>query len=370
MRVLHLPSQGNSGVRWWRHDIPVAALKRAGVDVVQFSTEVHGEFEPFFMKEGRSFDVLHVGYASSLDHVQVFAAMRNYSNAHLITDIDDDIKHVPEYNYAFGECHAGSYSRKAVGLNLRISDGVTVTTDALSELYANDAKRIAVLPNCVRVEDWEGTVADPYRADDKAVRVLYAGSLAHLGDLAEIEEVMKWAMARFNGLNGRPYLRLLFMNCVPPWAMQWAQDSEVPEKNQMQLVQSTPYRNFPAVLKWLAPDIYLAPVVKNDFNKGKSHIKAYDAAMTGAAFLATDWPTYEAFLGKGALLVDNSFTQWQGALEALVEDAALRRSLAARLREEVLANWTIDAHIKKWVDFYQSVREEPLVASANDVVRR
>jgi hypothetical protein len=177
-------------------------------------------------------------------------------------------------------------------------------------------------------------------------------------------------MQFYDGTDGKPMLRLIFMGCIPDWAGRWMLSSSDPAANRaFGILGCFNVATYRATLRWLAPDIFFSPVQANEFNKSKSHIKAFDAAEAGAAFLCTDWPTYGDVPTSAAIKVSNTTTQWREAIGALVEDAALRTRLNTRLKEWVADTQLIDTHIHRWVDFYTAVREGGIVQSIEDVVR-
>ena len=104
------------------------------------------------------------------------------------------------------------------------------------------------------------------------------------------------------------------------------------------------------------------------FNKSKSHIKAYDAAMCNSAFLCTDWDTYADVPNSGAIKVDGAY-EWKEALDALVTDKALRKRLCGELHTWAIEEWNIDKHAQKWVNFYEKTITEGPITSFEDVVR-
>ena len=121
-------------------------------------------------------------------------------------------------------------------------------------------------------------------------------------------------------------------------------------------------------MKWLSPDVFFSPVVLNEFNKSKSHIKAYDAAEAGSAFLCSDWPTYQHVPANAAIKVNGTY-EWKEAIGQLIEDAALRKRLNGRLKEWAREEWHIDKHIHKWVNYYEKIKSSGIVSSYEDVVR-
>ena len=129
-----------------------------------------------------------------------------------------------------------------------------------------------------------------------------------------------------------------------------------PEANRVFYIQPTPdVTLFNKVLRYVSPDIIISPVQTNDFNRSKSGLKFLEAALAGAAFLCTDYPTYEIAPKGSCLKVDNTPTQWKESLSALIEDPDLRAQLVDKARDYVLDSCTAEGHIQERISFYEEV---------------
>jgi glycosyltransferase involved in cell wall biosynthesis len=306
------------------------------------------------------YDLLHCGYTTSLDCVEAYVGLREKANIPVITDIDDDFVNVPTYNRAFQSYHQAAPHRRIVTLNLRVSDGVTVSTDHLATVLSPFARKLAVLPNYHDFEPWSQSPLDPRRLEDKSVRFMFSGGPGRLGDLATVKDAFEWAMDKF------PQLRLFFVGVLPDWAYKWMENKIDPAANRCFFINSCPISTYRAILNWISPDVLFSPVVENEFNKSKSCIKAYDAAEISAAFLCSDWPTYEDVPNDCAIKVSGTY-QWKEAIEQLIKDASMRVTLNSRLRDWTIEERLIDKHIHKWVSFYKEVIDKGPVRSYEDL---
>lgn len=362
MRILHLNLQGG-GVAEYRHFSPARALIRAGHAVTYCeNTPLPDNLEQYFLDNAHTFDVIHVGYTTDAGVLKLLAAVRNFAGLHIITDIDDDIHNVPSYNRAYTEYHGGAQERRIVIMNLRISDGVTLTTEHLRKSLETDCKRVSILPNCLDKDAWPQGIANPACIHDQSVRVMLTGSTGHFSDFAESEDAVTWAMGKF------PHLRLFCGGWAPDWAWQWAEDDKNPHVNRMFQIQPANVETYRRSLEWVSPHIFIAPLKSSKFNDAKSHIKIYDAVMCGAAFMCSDVGAYESVPNECCVKVSNTPFQWREGLNALITDHDLRARLHQRLKEYVFDTWPIDNHIHKWVEFYSEVREAPVVNSLEDIV--
>jgi hypothetical protein len=98
-------------------------------------------------------------------------------------------------------------------------------------------------------------------------------------------------------------------------------------------------RSYPGFVNWLNGrlpgwHIGLAPLLDTPFNRCKSPIKAMDYAAIGLATLASDAPAYRGSIADGPTgqLVPNDPVAWYAALDWLIRDQALRRSIAGQAR--------------------------------------
>lgn len=362
MKILVIDPQ-SGGVGAYRHRVPANALEKLGIEVayLDFVNNDEEAIAQFLLDNAKTCDLIHVGYLTNLEVVKLVVAAREYAGIPVITDVDDDILHVPEYNLAFLKYSGSAHCRRVARMHLRISDVVSTSTAVLAEQLADECRSTTVLPNCLDRSLWQGIPQDPLRRKDEHVRFMFAGNEGRYGDLSTVRSAFEWAMDKF------PQLRLFFMGCMPDWAGKWMPSNTDPSKNRVFRVQLSMMETYPAILTWLRPDVFFSPVEQNTFNRSKSHIKAYDAAMCGAAFLCTDWDTHAAVPADAAVKVAGEY-EWREAIEQLILDAELRRKLNSRLRDWC-DDWVIDKHVDKWVTLYERVIKAGPVTSADQLVR-
>lgn len=364
MRIAHLNMQG-WGVGDYRHWVPARALRRAGHEVWDTPDEGASvnvdNLDELCFKLASDYDLIHMGFTTNLKMVEAVAAMRHYAstvlnkNLPILADVDDDLLHVPDYNLGFKAYQAGEVKRTAL-FHFRISDGLSVTTSWLKVLYEPTNDHISILPNCFDPSDWPSPVKPVH--DD--VRIVFAGGLGRKNDLDEIRGALESVMRQ------RANVRLFFMGMMPDWAQEnWAADAADPHANRAFWIDPAAIKTYRRIMNhpYTAFDIALAPVVPNDFNRGKSDIKVLEAGLYGAAAVCSDWPTYMD-VPKGCALKCSTETEWTESILALVDDVELRRKIAERCRTWALDTRTIDGNIHKWVAFYEDALSRPVIDAA------
>lgn len=366
MKILHLNLQGG-GVGSYRHWTPAASLERKGHKVWYqpgsgFSLDAIGpDKEQFFMDQLDDTDIIHVGFTTHLPMVKLLATARNYAlkmlgrSIPIITDIDDNIFDVPVYNPSFNAYTGAAEARRVALMGLRLSDAVTVTTQPLVEAYDDFNHHIYRLPNCINPQDWQWPV-DPRRKDSKDVRIIFAGGKGRINDLNEIRPALESVMRQ------RPNVRLFFMGIgMPDWVQeQWCRSEEDASKNRAFWLDACDINVYRQIMQYLGFDICLAPVVKNDFNAGKSNIKVLESGMYGAASVCTDWHTYQDVPRDCTLKADTTY-EWIESLLALIDDPVLRLKKANLSKQWALDMLSIDGNIHLWEEVYQDCLSRPVI---------
>lgn len=379
LRILELNIH-ESGVSYYRHHLPLLALRERGHTVrahddarSTWSSVSDGGHERWLEEQFEAgVDVIHAGWTNNLTHLELAVAARERYKVPLIIDYDDDVLNVDKFNVNYKHYHEGAFSRRVARLGMRVADAVTVSTAPLEEALRVECRRTHVLPNLTYPPHWQGLPRDPRRDDDHSVRMMFAGGQSHLGDVNLLRDAVEWAMRHYDGREGRPHLKLIFVTCMPDWAAQWMESPRDPYANRVYYMQTGgEVATWQRVIRWVAPDILVAPLIHNRFNTSKSLIKAYDAAMVeGCAFACEAMETYEEVPTAGAYKVDSTREgAWQSALKELVENADMRRELSTHLRAWVLDSRTIGAYIHLWEAAYEHALRVPIVASLTDVVR-
>lgn len=353
------------GVGWWRFQVPARALKALGhevwcptADELSHAVAKHKN-NPFAWLEAEmpKYDIVHAGYTSDPSLAIALFKNRDKFGIPVITDIDDDIDHVPPYNKGWTGFYPGSKGQRVAKTQLTHSDGVTFSTEPLSEVLGYVAKDCpsTVLGNWIDVDSWDQPTPKE-RVEDDSVRLMITGGGGRYGDWEIFKEPLEWAMKHYDGNEGRPMLRLFFMGATPDWILPYISDKAAPLGNRVFYLHPTPIVPlFNKVVRYVSPDIIVSPTQKNTFNRSKSGLKFLEASLANAAFLCTDYDTYSIAPPGTCLRVDNTYTQWKESLAALIEDKGLRMQLVMNAKTWVLDNATSDKHIYQWLDFYQSV---------------
>jgi glycosyltransferase involved in cell wall biosynthesis len=173
------------------------------------------------------------------------------------------------------------------------------------------------------------TARIPPAADE--VVIGFMGGHSHIPDV----EMLAPALLRLARRYWRT-LRLRFWGAPPPpFVRGWANVDAL----HPYLVR---YADFVPYFAAQHADIFIAPLLDNEFNRGKSHLKFLEYSLPGIPGVYSRLPPYEAIVRHG----ENGFLagdldEWEAHLSALIESADLRRAVGQAARQTVLDDWLL-----------------------------
>jgi len=249
----------------------------------------------------------------------------------VVYDVDDNFLAVPQ-DHPMRERLAPvePFAREL----LARADMVTVSTPELKRVFAGVARQVGVLPNFLEEHLWSGRASRP--GGSGPVRIVFAGTPSHEGDLKLALPALAAVKERFGDA-----VEITFMGCAPSGF-----DASVIAFNE-------DYAGYASALKKLAPDIGLAPLEDNAFNRCKSAVKWLEYSALGAAGIYAELPPYASVRhGETGLRAGSDPGDWERALVRLVEDAPFRRALGSQAAAEVRGRWGLAAgaegYLKMW----------------------
>jgi len=273
---------------------------------------------------------------------------------HVVFDTDD-LVFAPEVEHQIAALKQMSSSEKALWLDgvqryrraLELCDQVIVSTEGLERSLAKRVdKRVLVSRN--RLSDEMVLLAEKAnkrkKSGDDCVRIAYfSGTPTHQADFVECLPSL------VNVLAEKPQVRLVLVGHIT-----------LPEElkgflRQIELKPFMPWRDLPELYGEI--DINLAPLERdNEFTDGKSELKFLEAALQGIPTIASRVGGYPYVIRDAENgFVCESESEWQAALERLVEDESLRRSIGDTARRDVLSQCVTRASAaemaKSWLGF-------------------
>lgn len=253
----------------------------------------------------------------------------------IVYETDDDYAALPPWLEKPYQAHDLAHLARFIAL----ASLVTVTTETLRAALAPLNRRIAVLPNCLDDRLWP--LAPPAPRGDGTVRILFTGSKGHWKDLETIEPALR------NVLESRPQAELLLMGVKDTGLAGHPRLRVLPYDGR--------YETWPARLAAAGADIAVVPLVDHPFNRAKSNIKFLDFAAVGVPGIYQDLPPYDSVTDGVDGLKATTVESWQAALLRLIDDAALRRLLAAGAMATLREKYLLSRNAPRWVEAYGSL---------------
>jgi glycosyltransferase involved in cell wall biosynthesis len=273
--------------------------------------------------------------------------------AALVYDLDDDLLNIPPNHPEAAELRPRT---RIVSQMLRQSDVVWLSTERLAESVSPIRPDATVIGNSLYERIWAGLpVIEPFR--DEPVRILCMGTSTHNRDFALIEPVLARLKEEYGD---RVEIDIVGMT---------TQDRIAPGLNRIG-APSGAGQSYPGFVNWLRSvqprwHIGLAPLLDVPFNRVKSAIKTMDYAALGLLILASDVPAYRGSLADGVAgrLVPNDHRAWYAALDEMVRNQDLRRSIAAAARPAFLERATLASQAAKRREAWASLAGRPTMGT-------
>ncbi len=310
----------NEGSGFWRMMIPLGELNAHGhkayVSTNAINEEELWKADTIILKNV----VDKMGIATCL-------AVREANKTKIVMDVDDDL-FVAE-NHPLRKKHEMIDSSFIFIQTLKAVDAVTTTTEYLANKIREYNKNVFVCPNCY----------DPIwfnakqRTHDGPLRIGWAGSVSHIGDLEMVAPALKRIKEKYGvQIVTRGDYRVKNI---------WGTETEV--------FPNVPIKYYPDALASMAIDIGICPLVDDEFNRCKSNIKFIEFSLLGIPTVCS--PTV---YGKFPI-IDTASTedQWVKELSRLIENHNLRVQRGLTNRAFVRENFNIKKNWKKWEEACQ-----------------
>ncbi len=228
--------------------------------------------------------------------------------------------------------------RRKIEFLARNSDVVIASTTSLVEVMKRYNPRVVLIENYLDSDLWQLDAErdhkdGPFARSDDVIRVGYIGTPTHGPDLDVVE-------AAINRIE-REYAGRVSVEVIGAW-----EGGKVKFGSKVNLPKKTEY---PSFVEWLLKrvhwDIGIIPLVDDEFNESKSHLKFLEYAALDMAIVCSDVPSYQGIArsGRNALVVKNNDEDWYQAIRKLIEDKTLRSSIASAARATLKNSYTIEA---------------------------
>jgi glycosyltransferase involved in cell wall biosynthesis len=230
------------------------------------------------------------------------------------------------------------------------ADLVTVSTSVIGSRYSRFNDNVRVIKNAIEPDLYKPTINRP---EGDLPRLLYYGSTARLRDYGGYPDSrmkMKGGYAGKAVTDMARELRTVFIGTNPGTEHIISQFFQ----EQYGYVDGIP--KFCELLANSHPDIGIAPLLGDEFDRAKSELHWLEYSLVGAAFIG------ERFRGDGPYqvvrdgvdgLLARGRQEWYDAVKKLTRSKDLREQLAGAAKERVLKEYNFKDRAKEWADAFQ-----------------
>jgi len=399
MRVCVIPA-GTGGVAFYRVNQPYSYLQKKGYDVFIFNQLLHDSHRLHAEQMAADIIVFQCPWSEGiLNAVQLIKSGKSFGkNKKVVIEFDDNLFDVSPWNekynmFGIKEFKVGYYDKKTqdtilrnlsptdkrefkedgqlqidlwqdgrAGFNIsenikkynataevcRIADLLTVTTSELGSQMRKYRPEgpIAVLPNLIDFDRWL-----PMKENKtEFLRIGWQGGSAHFEDLHLVSDQLIRLAKKY------PQIKYVFMG--QPYPSLFEEISDRVEWHGWHGDIST----YPLVVRDLALDVGICPLVDNVFNWGKSPLKWEEySAMIIPSVVSPVVYSRVVKDGKTALIAKDD--EWFSKLEKLVVDENYRHKISKRAYNVVKEKYSVDHSLKWWSALENLMRSSLLVAA-------
>lgn len=342
-----------SGVGYYRAYTPAKFLKTLGHEVDIWGKDFSDQIEPtsivglydaykkFFSK--KNYDIVILKQIDNPNSPRLIAACKDLGIP-IVMDIDDNILEVPEGNPALRCGYTRDGTRRAyTAASMSMMDALFVSTKPLKDYFSKYFKTlfdldipIYVLPNGCDEDEWKFNT----KKGDK-IKIGWHGSITHDEDLKQalpaLQEILK----------ERDDVVLELIGGIREAKIKQIFNGWGDEIKKVLIASGTPsWNGFPEMLSEQGIDIGIAPLVDNEFNRGKSHIKWMEYALLGIPCIASDVYPYSKAIDNG---INGIITKdWKKDLLDLINNEQKRKEIGQNAKEHVLDKYNYKNLIQMW----------------------
>lgn len=364
MKILMTPTN-YGGCSWYRQINFQRATKRLGLANVQALEEKYST--DTILKIIRACDALHVRFTSHLaaEIMKKFKEMN--PDAPIVFDTDDDLHNISPTSDAYEHRGTGEvmlddgrmlWEQGVRGFDmyqnrknlvdyeycLEQADVVTVTNLYLARVVEKYNENVIVIPNAIDFKYWPEL--DITRKDKDEVRLVWAGGSNHYEDLAMIKPGLDTLMKKY------PNLIYYHVGQNFPGITKGLPEDRVRNHSWIK-ADGHGYR-----MASIDPDIAIAPVVENNFNRSRSCVKFYEYSALKAPTVAAKNPPYtrEVKHGHTGLLFETK-DEFVKQVSELIEDPLRRAEIGSNAYKWVKNHRDVNDIVKDWFEVFETLKE-------------
>ena len=292
----------------------------------------------------KNFTFVQFQRSATKHHLQIFVdfktRIQKKFKVPMIYEIDDMLIDIPEWNYA---SKYYKQNEKFVKQMLSMADGVVVSTPYLGNVYKEFNKNIKVVPNHLPKFIWGDIFPAHEYYEGGKIKILWAGSQNHFANPAIVKDAK-------GGDFGKELMNFIRKTAdVYDWHLMGAMPEELKPVKKIKYTGWANTHEYPKIVKDIEPDICIAPLIDNHFNRCKSNIKQLEYTAMGAPGVFSKTEPY-----KNCVLQASTDEEMIDYIERLANDIDYRANVWKKERDRVGHQlwWEEGSNLKKYINSY------------------
>jgi glycosyltransferase involved in cell wall biosynthesis len=250
--------------------------------------------------------------------------MRNRHQKPFLMEIDDFVSDIPVENAGFEQLRPGGIRHRVMMEQMRLSDALVVSTPYLAKQYEGMNENIFVIPNSIDLDEWDGA----YESQKKGsrTRIGWIGGGSHNADL---EMVL-------------PVIEEICKNDVWFYCIHGVPDSFKNKRNVYWTHKWSKINLYPKFLGSFKFDIGIAPLVDNNFNRGKSNLRWLEYSALKIPTVASPLPDFSRSIEQGKTgFLASDLDSWAKHLKELIASDSLRKEIGRNAYQSIKTNFNV-----------------------------
>ena len=281
----------------------------------------------------------------------------------IVYEIDDLLSELPEVHPDY---HQYKKVRASILTAIIEADAVTCSTPAIAGYVRDFNPHVWVLPNYLNDKLWRlRTITRPTGGPvDRPLVIGYLGTHSHRPDLEMVVPTLVRILDRYGDA-----IRLRLWGISP-------QSDLIGRKNVEWLsLGMVDYAEFASYFSKQECDIFIAPLLDNQFNRSKSSLKFLEYSALGVAGVFSRIKPYENVVVQGVNgFLANTPEEWEVYLTRLIEDPDLRYQMGLEAQATLKRVWLLSDQAPEWagtfMKLYTSIKEVRKSKTEGQIARK
>jgi len=343
-----------SGCGWWRIGAPEVMLNYSQKMIISSLTTM--AIDPKFYLSGFcAIKLQRQATPVQKEFVKFLKHMGGQLNSKIIYEVDDIVFHedIPLFNRC-REAFVDPEIRRTIEEIMEMTDEFMVVSPYMRDYYGSKIKnkKITCIPNYAprfwfdRYYD-EDRLAREYKNNKKRPKVLVTASGTHFDVVNATNQKDDYAHVLQAIMSSRKDFEWIWMGGYPLLLKPFIDNGEMKFKEWSQLLQ------FPQAINDIAPQVTIAALAHNNFNRAKSFIKFTESCHLGIPFVGQDLEPYKDSFHKF-----NTGDEMIDRIKEVVKDSDTYMKECRKARKYGDKFW-LDDHLNEHVVMYTTKYGDP-----------